>query len=146
MPDRLYRSRGDRMVFGVAGGLARYLRIDPSIVRIVWVLLFFAAGTGILLYIVAAVLIPEEPAGYVPGSASTPSAAAGEAATDRSPTEHRDSTGGVILLGVILVLVGGWLLLERFLPAIEGRVLWPAILVIVGLALVLGSLRGRGRA
>ena len=146
MPDRLYRSRGDRMVFGVAGGLARYLRIDPSIVRIVWVLLFFAAGTGILLYIIAAVLIPEEPAGYVAGSASTPDAVAGEAVTDRSPSEHRDNTGGAILLGVILVLVGGWLLLERFLPAIEGRVLWPAILVIVGLALVLGSLRGRGRA
>lgn len=146
MTDRLYRSRSDRMLFGVAGGLARYLRIDPSIVRIVWVLLAFAAGTGILLYIVAAVLIPEEPADDVPASASAPIGAARGPATDRLPNARRDSAGGAILLGVILVLVGGWLLVERFLPALEGRVLWPAILVVLGLALVLGSLRGRGRA
>ena len=146
VPDRLYRSRGDRMLFGVAGGLARYLKIDPSIVRIVWVVLFFAAGIGILLYIIAAVVIPEEPAGYAPGSAPAPVAAAGEPATDGSPNERHDNAGGAILLGVILVLVGGWLLLQRFLPALEGRVVWPAILVLVGLALVLWSLRGRGRA
>ena len=145
MPDRLYRSRSDRMLFGVAGGLARYLNIDSSIVRIVWVLLFFAAGTGILLYVVAAFLVPEEPAGYVAGSALSPGAAGEGPATDRSPNERRDTGGGAILIGVILLLVGGWLLLERFLPALEGRVVWPAILIIVGLLLVLGSLRGRGR-
>jgi len=132
VPERLYRSRGDRMLFGVAGGLARYLKVDSSIVRIVWVLLFFAAGAGILLYVVAAFLIPEEPVGEGPGA-------------DRSPNERPDTGGGGILIGLILLLVGGWLLLERFLPALEGRVVWPAILVIVGLVLVLGSLRGRRR-
>ena len=145
MPERLYRSRSDRMLFGVAGGLARYLKIDPSIVRIVWVLLFFAAGTGILLYIIAAVLIPEEPSGYVPVSASDPAAAAGEPGTDRSPYERRDTGGPAILIGLILVLVGAWLLLQRFLPALDGRIVWPAILVVVGLALLIGSLRGRGQ-
>jgi phage shock protein C len=143
--ERLYRSRSDRMVFGVAGGLARYLNLDASIVRIVWVLLFLAAGTGILLYIVAAVLIPEEPEGDVAGSARA-AAAAGQAGVDRSPAGPRDNGRGVILIGLVLVLVGGWLLLQRFLPALEGRVVWPAILVIVGLALVAWSLRGRGRA
>jgi phage shock protein C len=59
--ERLYRSRDDRMLFGVAGGMADWLDIDPAIVRIVWALLVFAAGTGILLYIVAAIVIPEEP-------------------------------------------------------------------------------------
>ena len=145
MPDRLYRSRGDRMLFGVAGGLARYLNVDSSIVRIVWVLLVFAAGAGILLYVVAAFLIPEEPAGYVAGSVSS-SVSGEEPGADRPVSERRDTGGGAILLGLILVLVGGWLLLERFLPALEGRVVWPAILIIVGLALVIGSLRGRGRA
>ena len=146
VPERLYRSRADRMLFGVAGGLARYLKIDSSIVRIVWVLLFFAAGTGILLYIIAAILIPEEPVGFAPGSAADQVAASGEAATDGSPYVRRDTGGPAILIGLILVLVGGWLLVERFLPALEGRVVWPAILVVVGLALLLGSLRGRGRA
>jgi phage shock protein C len=144
--ERLYRSRSDRMLFGVAGGLAHYLKIDPSIVRIVWVLLFFAAGTGILLYIVAAVLIPEEPAGYIPGAVSDQVATAGEPGTDRSPYERRDIGSPAILIGLILVLVGGLLLLQRLLPELEGRIVWPAILVVIGLALLVGSLRGRGRA
>jgi phage shock protein C len=134
------------MVFGVAGGLARYLNIDSSIVRLVWVLLVLAAGTGILLYIIAAVLIPEEPVGSVPGSPPGTTAPAGGPWTSRSPTERRDTGGGAILLGAILVIVGGWLLAQRFLPSLEGRLVWPVVLVIVGLALVLGSLRGRGRA
>ena len=58
MSKRLYRSRDDRMLFGVAGGMARYLDIDPSIVRIVWALLVLAGGAGFLLYIVAAIVIP----------------------------------------------------------------------------------------
>ena len=145
MRDGLYRSRGDRMLFGVAGGLARYLNIDSSIVRLVWVLLFLAAGTGILLYIIAAVLIPEEPVGSAAGSPPGATAPAGGPWTYRSPSERRGDGGGAILLGAILVIVGGWLLAQRFLPALEGRVVWPVILVIVGLVLVLGSLRGRGR-
>jgi phage shock protein PspC (stress-responsive transcriptional regulator) len=127
------------MLFGVAGGLARYLNIDSSIVRLVWVLLFLAAGTGILLYIIAAVVVPEEPAGGPTGTA------AGVVGTDRSPNEPRDLGNGPIILGLILVVVGGWLLLQRFLPQIEGRVLWPAALVIIGVLLVVVSLRGRGR-
>jgi phage shock protein C len=144
--DRLYRSRGDRMLFGVAGGLARYINIDSSIVRLVWVLLFLAAGTGILLYILAAILIPEEPLGSAAGTPPGATAPAEGRWTYRSPTERRGDGGGAIWLGAILVIVGGWLLAERFMPALEGRVVWPVIILIVGLALVLGSLRGRGRA
>jgi len=49
MRERLYRSRADRMLFGVAGGMGRYFNVDPAIVRLVWVLLFLAVGAGILL-------------------------------------------------------------------------------------------------
>lgn len=145
MRDRLYRSRGDRMLFGVAGGLGRYLNVDSTIVRLVWVLLFFAAGTGILLYIIAAILIPEEPEGMPAAAASGDPAAAGGPGGDVPPTAPRRDGSGAILIGLVLVLVGGWLLLERFLPDIDGRVVWPAILLVVGLALVLGSMRARGR-
>jgi phage shock protein C len=133
------------MIFGVAGGLARYLNIDSSIVRLVWVLLVLAAGTGILLYILAAVLIPEEPAGSVAAAPPGATSPAGGPWTYRSPTERRGDGGGAIWLGAILVIVGGWLLAQRFLPTLDGRVVWPVILVAVGLVLVLVSLRGRGR-
>jgi len=58
---RLYRSRTDRKIAGICGGLANYFDIDPVIVRLAWVLLFFLGGSGILLYIVAWIVIPLEP-------------------------------------------------------------------------------------
>ena len=149
MRERLYRSRDDRMLFGVAGGMARYFKVDAAIVRLVWVLLFIAAGAGILLYIVAAIVIPEEPAGYAAGSsAAAGGVPAGQPLADRPPGQGqatgRDSGGGAILLGVVLVLVGGWFLLQRFLPQIESALVWPAILIVVGLVLVVGALRRPG--
>ncbi|MDD5900355.1 MAG: PspC domain-containing protein [Lachnospiraceae bacterium] len=57
---RLTKSRTDRKLCGVCGGLAEYLNLDPTIVRLIWVLLMFAAGTGFLAYIIAALIMPEE--------------------------------------------------------------------------------------
>ncbi len=60
---RLYRSRTDRMLAGVLGGLAEYFGLDPSLVRIGYVLVtFFSAGIpGILLYLVVALIVPTAP-------------------------------------------------------------------------------------
>ena len=58
---RLYRSRTDRKIAGICGCLANYFDIDPVIVRLAWVLLFFLGGSGIFLYIVAWIIIPLEP-------------------------------------------------------------------------------------
>ena len=80
MRDRLYRSRDDRILFGVAGGVAEWLDLDPSLVRIVWALLVFAGGVGFLLYVVMAFVIPEEPEGYVPSYAAPYAGAASPAA------------------------------------------------------------------
>lgn len=56
---RLVRSRDDRMVFGVAAGLAHYLNIDPIIIRLLFVLMAVTGGHGILIYLVLALLMPE---------------------------------------------------------------------------------------
>lgn len=58
---RLYRSRNQQMIAGVCGGLGEYFGIDPTIIRLVWAILVFAAGTGVLAYIIAALIIPENP-------------------------------------------------------------------------------------
>jgi len=60
MKKRLYRSRSDRMIWGVCGGLAEYFNIDPTIVRIIAVLLIFANGLGILAYLLMAIVVPLE--------------------------------------------------------------------------------------
>lgn len=59
-PKRLHKSRTDRKVAGVCGGLAEYLNVDSTVVRLIWAVLFLAAGTGFLAYILAAIIIPEE--------------------------------------------------------------------------------------
>lgn len=58
---RLYRSRSQRMVCGVCGGIAEYFNIDPTLIRLAWVLFALSAGSGILAYIIAAIVIPDEP-------------------------------------------------------------------------------------
>jgi len=62
---RLYRSRRDRMIGGVLGGVGEYFGVDPTIVRIIYVILALVTGfgPGVLLYIVAMIVVPEEPAG-----------------------------------------------------------------------------------
>ena len=58
---RLYRSRDSRMICGVCGGLAEYLNVDPTLVRLATVLSACMAGSGILAYIIAAIIIPDQP-------------------------------------------------------------------------------------
>ena len=57
---RLYRSKKDRMICGVCGGIANYFNIDPTLVRLSFVLIAMGAGSGILAYIIAAIIIPDE--------------------------------------------------------------------------------------
>ncbi|AKB24008.1 Stress-responsive transcriptional regulator [Methanosarcina sp. MTP4] len=57
---KLYRSRNNRMIFGVCGGIGEYFDVDPTLVRLVW-LLFTFWGAGILAYLIAWIIIPEEP-------------------------------------------------------------------------------------
>jgi len=59
---KLYRSKTDRKIAGVCGGLGQYLDIDPVIVRLAWVIFTLAGGAGLLAYIIAWIIIPEEPA------------------------------------------------------------------------------------
>ena len=64
MNDRLYRSRSDRMLAGVAGGLADRFDLDPSFVRVGWAILtLLSGGIFLLIYIVMAIVVPEEPIG-----------------------------------------------------------------------------------
>ncbi len=60
---KLYRSRSDRMVAGVAGGLAEYFSIDPTIVRLAFVLLALMGGPGLIIYIIMWIVVPEAPMG-----------------------------------------------------------------------------------
>ena len=162
MRERLYRSRTDRMLFGVAGGMADWLDLDPSLVRLVWALLILAGGVGLLLYIVAAIVIPEEPAGAAAAAAAAPGATgaatgAGASAADagsddwsgrraaRRAARAQRSGNGAMLFGIALIVLGGWFLVDRYLN-IDSALLLPGVLIVLGGALVVGALgRSGGR-
>lgn len=61
MKKRLYRSTNDVMICGVCGGIAEYFDIDPTIVRLIAVLLIFGWGSGLLAYFIAAIIVPKNP-------------------------------------------------------------------------------------
>jgi phage shock protein C len=58
---KLYRSRSDKMLAGVCGGLSNYLNLDATVVRLLFVLLFFLGGHGLLIYLILWILMPIEP-------------------------------------------------------------------------------------
>lgn len=63
MAKKLYRNIDNKMLSGVCSGIADYFDIDPTIVRLVWLALVLCAGTGLLAYIIAVIVIPKKPHG-----------------------------------------------------------------------------------
>ena len=63
-PKRLCKSSTDKKIFGVCAGIADYFNIDPTILRIIWLALVLLYGTGVLLYIICAIILPEAPTKY----------------------------------------------------------------------------------
>lgn len=62
MAKKLYRSREARKIAGVCGGLGEYFDIDPTIIRLIWLAMLFAVGSGVLAYIIAWIIVPEKAA------------------------------------------------------------------------------------
>ena len=114
----LRRSRTDRVIAGVCGGVGRYLGVDPVLIRVAFVVLAIAGGGGFLLYVLGWILIPEEKEGEQIGENTPPSADMAR-----------------LVFGGALIAIGVILLLGLSLPSI-GKYLWPLALIAIGLALI----------
>jgi phage shock protein C len=119
----LRRSRTNQVVAGVCGGLGQQLGIDPVLLRIAFVVLALANGVGIPLYVIAAIVIPEEPRGLPPVQG-----------------RPADPATGRVLVGVVLVGLGVVLLADRFVPVAD-RIFWPLIVIAIGLGILLKGVR-----
>jgi phage shock protein PspC (stress-responsive transcriptional regulator) len=171
-PRRLYRRRHDRQLAGVASGMAEYLDIDPTVVRILWILSAFLGGFTLVLYIILAFVIPLEPttmpapgswhgAGNVgdpgagspaDGGAANPDGGAANPAwpansawqapgPDQRPDDHRGGRAG-LFFGVLLVVFGAIALVNVLIPGwVAAGLLWPAFILALGAALLVGSIR-----
>ncbi len=141
--DRLHKSATNSVLFGVAGGMAEYFDIDPTLMRIAWVLVIaVSAGTALLAYIILAIIMPKE------ASTSTDEADARVGDSEGgAPTWRRGGrwTGRRSLLGLILIGVGAVLLLNNLgiFDWWRWDIFWPLVIIGVGVALFVGRLSGR---
>ena len=134
----LYRCRHDRRIAGVAAGVAEFFDLDPTLVRLVWFLSIFFGGFGLLLYIVLAIIVPNEPLSEE--ELATPAAAG-------SPHRHGDRSGngglGLTFVGLALIVFGGLALANTFFIdwGYSGGVLWPGFILAIGVLLVAAAFR-----
>lgn len=158
MAQRLYRSRKETMISGLCGGIAEYFDIDPTWIRLVFVLLIFAGGAGIIAYLIGMIIVPKAPleagqpppvaAGGVGGSTGASAASAPAPAPTGSPPAATSGTPPAraeYLIGGILVLVGLFFLFENLFWFPFHR-LWPILLIVIGAILIIKAMdRGDAR-
>jgi phage shock protein PspC (stress-responsive transcriptional regulator) len=224
---RLFRSRDDRIIGGVCGGVGDWLDVDASLVRVGWVLLtIFTGGIFLVLYVIMLIVVPEEPTdwqpgmrpppgtglppapdavpgwvppdaavgsadapapGWTPPPGSVPPPGAAPAAGPVPPTDAATTTGtpatgavppagapspspgwnapdaayatrrqrrrerrrrnegtGALVFGVILIALGAYFLLLQLAPGADLGRFWPVAIIVLGLALLVAAVRGRG--
>jgi phage shock protein C len=161
MQERIYRSKNDRIIAGICGGLAKYFDIDPAIVRIIFILLFFFKGVGFLAYIIMWIVIPTDPHemkySYNPGASKEKSG--GKESFDENDDiidaeiideEHSSINNNAennksktrdnrFIVGVILIILGGLFLLKEYIPSISMEIIIPLIFIGIGAYLLLNS-------
>jgi phage shock protein PspC (stress-responsive transcriptional regulator) len=155
MNRRWVRSQTNRVIGGVAAGLADYLNADPALVRIAWALLVVVTGgAAFIAYLVAWIVVPEATdAPYGVGAAppatgdgtDADSAASGvPALAPPSRAATGDDNRVTLIVGIGLVLLGVWFLVREYLPDIDWSLLWPVALIGVGILILVSVSRRRG--
>lgn len=119
---RLYRSRSDRILGGVCGGLGPYFDVDPVLIRLVFVLLALG-GVGVLAYLILWLIIPARPIGLTE-----------PAVTGRTGSGPAKEILAWALVAIGLILLGTNL---HLIPSLGREWFWPLLLVIAGLALLM---------
>lgn len=154
-PKRLYRSKKDRMIAGVCGGLGEYFNVDPVLLRIAFVVLTFFSGSGLILYLILAVVVPSEPESSekvakkegieekVKGIAEGVKKMADEVvkSTESATRELKESGGWLSnkrnLLGLFIIFIGLVALTNQLFPSFfKWEVFWPIVLILIGVYII----------
>lgn len=130
---RLYRSRDEQVIGGVCMGLSHYFDVDVTLIRLIWVVLALVGGSGVLAYFIAWIIIPE-------GSES------GEVIEVSQGSSSTGVSGDTRTIGMVVIAIGVFLLLRNFFNIQFFRFyFWPIALVLLGVFIMFGGLRGAKR-
>lgn len=142
MKNRLYRSETDKKIAGVCGGIAEYFEIDSTIIRLIWVISIAVYGTGLLVYIIAAIIMPTK--GEIDtklnmhqdsDEVNEQKNGASDGNFDKEKTRN--------LFGYVLIIAGAILISKRFLVLkwLSFKFLFPIVLVILGILILSGNFK-----
>ncbi|MFC2084328.1 PspC domain-containing protein [Bacteroidota bacterium] len=149
MNNRLYRSRKNRVIGGVAGGLAEYIKIDPVLVRIIFIAIILIKGVGVILYVILWIVIPEEEVQYTTPDTNTPEKPESKEETskksgfegDSLETQFKKPNHGKTFFGLLLIIVGVIFLFENLIPFFDLVDIFPILMLVIGIALLWNSLK-----
>lgn len=138
---RLFRSKTNRMIAGVCGGLGEYLTIDPTLLRIAIALLAFAGGFGLAAYLVLWLIIPEaDKVGQTLEQRTTDAAHEMKMAAEKAGQMVRtgDRNNGKILVGILLVAFGVLAFGHTLWPwsFFRWNIFWPLVVIVLGLSII----------
>ncbi len=142
---KLYRSRSNRMIAGVCGGLGAYLKIDPIFIRLLFILLLFGSRFGFILYVLLWILVPEEgrETDYQGQSFGDRVRSMGNDIQQAAASPHPQAG---LIIGLGLIIIGGILFIEQldlqWLSWWDVDIFWPLVLIVGGMALLLRQIRG----
>jgi len=141
---RLYRSNNDVVIAGVCSGVAEYFNIDPVIVRILWAVMVIFGGTGLLAYIICAIVIPKRPVGdvgyeFVQEDQNYDSI--DPASTGARKTHEFNNDNARLIIGLGFIGLGALLFFRQILPWFDFSFILPVVLILIGGLIVM---KGRG--
>lgn len=129
MEKKLQRDTKHKVIGGVCAGLANYFDMDASLLRLLLAFMILFAGTGFWLYIILWIVMPA-------GNVFQPTAETIDAVmNDASPNPQINK--GSLVVGLILIGLGALGLIHRFVPAFNWQMVWPIILIVLGLVLLI---------
>jgi phage shock protein C len=133
---RLYRSSANRVIGGVCGGLGQYLGIDPMLVRLAFVVLALVNGLGVLLYFIIWLLVPGKTDSELSGEDVMRANLEDMSAQARRVGGSLHTSQGAAIIGLVLVVAGAMFLLKQFIPGLSPHLLWPVLLIGLGVLLL----------
>ncbi len=154
-PKRFYRSRTDRKVGGVAAGLGEYFLMDPMLVRLLFIILTFAGGGGVIIYLILWIVTPEKPMEFTnaanqsatnpaqPENSSPESTTSPDQPLNSSINPAKQRQKGSLIGGLVLITLGILFLADEFFPSFDFSDLWPVIIIVIGVGLLINAFSGK---